>query len=210
MNRLLATALLAAPTAYLVTAPLRRWGTRGDEVTRPLPGEELVPGPAASLTQAITIDAPPETVRPWVAQLGQDKGGFYSHAWLENLAGAGITNADHINPAWQTTREGDPLRLHPDIALQVQRLVPGALFVAGRRDVVGSLGFQWVFVLTPEGPGRTRLLVRERYVVPWLLPRLAAHLATAGSAVMSQAMLRGIDDRVMLSHKKIERSRIAG
>ncbi|MCE0485949.1 SRPBCC family protein [Ornithinimicrobium sediminis] len=182
-------------TAYLLSTRLRRWGTRGDEATRPLPGEELVPGPAASLTQAVDIAAPPEQVWPWVAQLGQDKGGFYSYAWLENLGGARVTNADHLDPAWQQTQEGDRLRLHPRAALEVQRVVPGRLLVAGHHELLAGLGFQWVFLLTPDGPGRTRLLVRERYVVPLLLPRALAHLATVGSAVMSHRMLRGIRER---------------
>jgi hypothetical protein len=185
---------VAVAVAYLVSVPLRRWGTAGDERTRRLPGEELVPGPAASLTQAVDIAAPPEEVWPWLVQLGQDKAGFYSYAWLENLAGAGVTNADHVDPVWQGTREGDLLWLHPRIALDVQRLDPQRLLVAGRRGMPGGLGFQWIFVLTARGSG-SRLLVRERYAVPGSLPRLVAHLATAGSAVMSRRMLRGIRDR---------------
>ncbi len=184
----------AGTTAYLVSARLRRWGTRGDEATRRLPGEELVPGRAAALTQAVDIAAPPGEVWPWLAQLGQDKAGFYSYAWLENLGGAGIVNADHVDPAWQDTREGDLLRLHPRIALDVQRLEPPRLLVAGRSGALGGLGFQWIFALTPQGTG-SRLLVREKYVVPGALPLLLAHLATAGSAVMSARMLRGIRDR---------------
>lgn len=187
-------AAAAVATAYLVGTPLRRWGTRGDEATRALPGEDLVAGRAATLTQAVDIAVPPEQVWPWLVQLGQDKAGFYSYAWLENLGGSGITNADHVDPAWQRTRVGDPLRLHPRIALEVQRLEPERLLVAGRSGLPGGMGFQWVFVLTPQGPG-SRLLVREKYVVPGALPRVMAHLATAGSSVMSQRMLRGIRDR---------------
>jgi hypothetical protein len=37
---------------------------------------------------AVTIKAPVEEVWPWLAQLGQDRGGFYSYEWLETSPGA--------------------------------------------------------------------------------------------------------------------------
>ncbi|MGB3828472.1 MAG: SRPBCC family protein [Ornithinimicrobium sp.] len=187
---------LAGGTAYLavVGARLRTWGARGDEATRVLPSEALMPQRGAALTHAITIEAGPEMVWPWIAQLGQDKGGFYSYAWIENLGGAGITNADHIVPQWQDPQPGGHLRLHPTFALDIVRVVPGELFVAAR-PVSRGLGFQWIFLLTPEGQGRTRLLVRERYVVPWAPARLLAAVLTCGSAVMSRRMVLGIKER---------------
>ncbi len=180
---------------------LRTWGTRGDEATRTLPGEELMPQPGAALTHAVTIDAPPERVWPWIAQLGSDKGGFYTYAWLENLGGAGVTNADHVEPSWQDPQPGDQLLLHPALALQIARVVSDQLFVA-IRPVSAGLGFCWIFVLSPEGEGRTRLLVRERYVVPRAPARMFAAVATCGSAVMSRRMLLGIKARA--EHAKSE------
>lgn len=191
--RLVAIAV-AALTAYRVVQPLRSWGTRDEESASALPGEELVPGPQVSLTQAISIAAPPDQVWPWIAQLGADKGGFYSYSWIENLGGARVVNADRIVPAWQHPVVGAQLWLHPMLALRIQRVEPGELLVAGR-PVTGGCGFQWIFVLRADGPGRSRLLVRERYVVPSALGRVAARVAAVGSAVMSQRMLRGIRDR---------------
>ncbi|CAN5566851.1 hypothetical protein BH23ACT6_BH23ACT6_19940 [soil metagenome] len=173
---------------------LRSWGTRGDEATRDLPGQALVPGPGAQLTHAIDIEAPPEHVWPWVAQLGQDKGGFYSYAWVENIGGAGIVNAEEINPAWQDPRPGDRLRLHPSLSLEILRVVPGELLMAGR-PVSGGLGFQWIFQVSPRGESGSRLLVREKYVAPLAPARWCAHAATVGSSVMSRRMLIGIRDR---------------
>ncbi len=196
MKKSLGVALLVGGTAYLVVAGqrLRTWGTRGDEATRALASEVLMPQPGAALTHAITINAHADQVWPWIAQLGQDKGGFYSYAWLENLGGAEIVNADHIEPAWQDPQAGGQLKLHPNVGLPIARVVPGELFVVVKPVVLG-VGFQWIFMVIPEGAGQTRLLVRERYVVPWAPARLVAKVVVCGSAVMSRKMLLGIRDR---------------
>lgn len=196
MKKSLGVALLVGGTAYLVVAGqrLRTWGTRGDEATRTLASEVLMPQPGAALTHAITINAHADQVWPWIAQLGQDKGGFYSYAWLENLGGAGIVNADHIEPAWQDPQPGGQLKLHPNVGLPIARVVPGELFVVVKPVVLG-VGFQWIFMVIPEGAGQTRLLVRERYVVPWAPARLVAKVVVCGSAVMSRKMLLGIRER---------------
>ena len=77
------------------------WGTVPSEQSAVLPGDELLVAPAMTTTRAITIDAPPEAVWPWLAQMGQGRGGFYSYDWLENVFGLGIHNADRIEPDWQ-------------------------------------------------------------------------------------------------------------
>ena len=198
MKPLLVAALGAAASlgaaGLLGAARLRTWGTRGDEATGKLAGQGLVPGAGAQLTHAVDIGAPAAHVWPWVAQLGQDKGGFYSYAWLENLSGAGIVNAETIEPAWQHPQAGDLLRLHPAVGLEILRVDPGELLVAGRA-VHAGLGFQWTFLVRPRGESGSRLLVRERYVVPLAPARLVAHLLTLGSALMSRRMLLGIRDR---------------
>lgn len=176
----------------------RHWGARPEELARAFEEAALVAGPDVSLTQGVSIHAPPAAVWPWLVQLGQDKGGFYSYARLESLFGGKVTNADEIRPAWQLTQEGDPLWLHPSFALEVQCVCPPTAqepgrFVAGR-PVSKGVGFQWIFEITPEGSG-TRLVVRERYVVPSPLLRVLAGVATVGSAVMSHRMLRGVRDR---------------
>lgn len=56
------------------------------------------------------IEAPTEVVWPWLMQLGQDKAGFYSYEFMENLAGCRIIGADRIRPDWQHLQVGDPLR----------------------------------------------------------------------------------------------------
>jgi hypothetical protein len=82
-------------------------------VRRPLPGDGLVTDPRGRTTRAISIRASAAEVWPWLVQIGQGRGGFYSFTWLENLAGCHITNAERTVPEWQGVKVGDPIALHP-------------------------------------------------------------------------------------------------
>ena len=68
----------------------QRWGATDEELARAWPGDELVPAPRGGFTHAISIQAPAAEVYRWAAQIGQDKGGFYSYEFLENLIGCNI------------------------------------------------------------------------------------------------------------------------
>ena len=78
-----------------------RWGTTEEEATADLPGDELVLNPKLRMTWGITINAPVEDVWPWVVQIGQGRGGFYTYQFLENITGCEIYNADRILPEHQ-------------------------------------------------------------------------------------------------------------
>ncbi|MCJ7550581.1 MAG: hypothetical protein MUQ30_12980 [Anaerolineae bacterium] len=78
-----------------------RWGTTEEEASADLPGDELVRNPKLRMTWGITINAPIEAVWPWVVQMGQGRGGFYSYQFLENMTGCEIYNADRILPEHQ-------------------------------------------------------------------------------------------------------------
>jgi hypothetical protein len=134
-------------------------------MVKPLPGDNLVPDARAAATCAITIHAPPERVWPWIAQIGQEKGGFYSYAWLENLFGCGITNADRVHPEWQDVKPGNGVRLHPKMtpipvaAVEKQR----ALILGGPNSPDPRIPpVTWAFVLEPAPGNTTRLLIRWR------------------------------------------------
>jgi hypothetical protein len=66
---------IGAALSWLGTYPLflRRWcltwGARPDEVSRELPGDELLADAGIVATRAITIGAPPAAVWPWPARL---------------------------------------------------------------------------------------------------------------------------------------------
>lgn len=184
------TATLAAAgalSAYaLVLRPrMRTWGASAEETGRRLPGDELVHDPGVEITQAVTIAAPPDQVWPWLAQLGQDRGGFYSYEWLENLAGCEMRNADRVHPEWQHREVGEEVPLHPLNGLRVTIFEPGR--------VIGLEGWG-TFSVEAAGPGRSRLIARGR--IPRGAPSLVyAALVEIPHFIMQRKMLLGIKQR---------------
>lgn len=87
------------------------WGATEPEITAELPGDEHVATEAPRTTRAVTIDASIESVWPWLAQIGEDRAGFYGYPLLERAVGARIHNADSIHPDWQDLAVGDTVWL---------------------------------------------------------------------------------------------------
>lgn len=140
----------------------RRLGATPEEAAARLPGDELLERADLQADRAVTIAAPPDRVWPWIAQLGQDKAGFYSFEWLENLVGCDIRNAERIVPAWQNPQVGDAFPLHPDMVLTVARVDPGRALVATSMSGVApqnpGMDFSWAFTIDslPRRPGGQR------------------------------------------------------
>jgi len=145
-----------------------RWGTEDLEATDPLPGDELVPKPKWSYTLGIDVAAPPEAVWPWIAQIGQRRGGFYTYQTLENMVGCKITNTTEILPEHQHPEVGDEVYLHPTSPPLQMEVVdpPHALVLFGAPADVGaekSWGVStWQFAVRPGSDGGSRLLTRGR------------------------------------------------
>ena len=193
-----ATAKVAA-LAFVVRPWYLHWGATGPETAEPLPGDGLVPQADLVATRAITIAARPGQVWPWIAQMGQGRGGLYSYAAAENLIGCDMHSADTIVADWQEVAVGDDFRLHPDVALKVAVVEPGrALVISGGvpvGDAAPPFDFTWAFVLADRHDGTTRLLVCERYGYTRWWSALLVEPVEAVSFVMSQRMLRGIGER---------------
>jgi hypothetical protein len=183
----LASVAAAVPIAYLLLARpwLLRWGATADEVHQPLPGDELAPHPWIESTRAVTIHAPVEAVWPWLAQIGQDRGGFYSYEALENLAGCEMRNADYVHPEWQQRVVGDTIPLHPRAGLKLK------LFEPNRALVLEGWG---AFVLEPIDEQTTRLIARSRGPRSWTTLALGV-LGEIPHFVMERKMLLGIKER---------------
>jgi hypothetical protein len=189
----------AAAYLLLVRSWQLRWGATDEEVDATLDGDHLIANPNLMATRVITVHAPADLVWPWIAQLGQGRGGFYSYDALENLVGCDIHSADRVVPEWQEVKVGDQIKLHPEVGLGVAVVEPGRALVLRGGVPMGAVAppydTTWAFVLREQPDGTTRLLVRERFVYtkPWA-PLLVEPVAVV-AFVMSQRMLRGIRDR---------------
>jgi hypothetical protein len=186
--------------ARVVRPRLLRLGSSSEERTMALPGDAIIPVADLVATRAITIDAPAERIWPWLAQMGQGRGGLYSYDALENLVGCEIHSADRIVADWQRVAVGDTFRLHPEIALEVAEIdPPRALVVQGIAPTEQPGGipydFVWAFVLVEHLGGTTRLVVRERYRFRSPIGRFVLEPFEIISAFMTRKMLRGIRDR---------------
>jgi hypothetical protein len=190
---------------HVLTGPLLRrrrtsWGATPGEAASTWPGDELLPGPSWTTTHAVTIDAPAEQVWPWLAQLGQGRGGLYSFERLENLIGCRMRNTDRILPEHQDLSAITEIRLAPRAALAVARVEPGRDLVLAAspgpstadRRVTGG---RWSFHLRPAPEGGTRLVERLSFATgPTWQERLFTSpvLVEPVSFVMSQEMLRNL------------------
>jgi hypothetical protein len=179
---------------------LARWGATDAEVYGELPGDEFVLHADRTATRAVTVYAPPDAVWPWIAQLGQGRGGFYSYDGVENLLGMDIHSADRVVPEWQSVRVGTQVRLAAEVPLMVAVADPDRALVLRGSVAMGAVpvpyDFTWAFVLhgAPDGDS-TRLVVRESYgYLRWWAPALVEPM-TLASFVMSRRMLQGIRER---------------
>ncbi len=182
------------------------WGANALESHSRLPGDDLIDRVDLTATRAISIQCSADHVWPWVAQIGQGRGGMYSYDALENLVGCDIHSADRIVPDWQDVVVGDSVRLAPEVSLAVAAVERGhALVLSGGVHVGNSAppyDFTWSFVILDGPDGSVRLLVRERYCYRRVWARLLVEPIEVVSFVMSQKMLRGIRDRAESAAKE--------
>jgi hypothetical protein len=200
------TAVALETTRRLVRTPVLTWGATDQEVSRMLPGDELLEGAAVVSTRAITIEAPPAAVWPWLVQMGSGRGGAYTYDWIENLFGLQMRSADTVHPEWQNLAVGDVIPGKASLqGMRVEVLDPERALVMRSAD--GT--WVWAFVLEDLG-GRTRLLSRNRIAMPdaSLGDRIGMAVMEPGSLVMERKMLRGIKERAerLVAHPELAAS----
>lgn len=138
------------------------WGARRDEVDALLPGDGLVSTHTPRTTRAVTIRAPVEAVWPWLVQIGEDRGGFYSYSALERAVGVRTCNADIIRPEWQDLHVGETVWLARRYG-EPGRQVVAAVQPRSHLVLVSASDFRqpqrggkafgaWAFHLRPELP----------------------------------------------------------
>jgi hypothetical protein len=190
----LATGLAAASYPLLFRRRCLTWGATSDEVTRGLPGDELLADPDILSTRAVTIDAPPSAIWPWLLQMGSGRGGAYTYDWIENLFGLGMHNANEVLPEFQDVQVGDEFRLGPNRPkMRVEVLDPERMFAFRLEDET----WVWSFALFPVD-GMTRLVSRNRIATPNASPRMRLFnllFMEPGSLIMERKMLLGIKQR---------------
>jgi proline iminopeptidase len=182
----------AAAYGWFVRPRLARWGATEEEVARPYPGAGMIPNGKRSPTMAVTIDANPDQVWPWLVQLGWDRGGWYSWDSLDN---AFRRSATEVHPEWQNIAVGDQLKFwamgRVFDAYRIKVIDPNRfLGLYGYTDWQGRwlepeqprptsyMEALWGFQLREIPGGRTRLVISgyqtfrpkwvERYIASWL------------------------------------------
>lgn len=191
---LLIAAVAIVGGMFLIQQFIPTWGATPAEVARAVPGDELVQNAGVNWTHAITIDAPTAAVWPWIAQIGERRGAFYSYTFIENQMGNGDVyhNADRIVQEWQNPKPGDEL-IGGFLPMKVQQVVPGKQMLA---YLNGDLQWMWGWYLEPINADQTRLLVRMKIATP---PGMDNPIGSAaiglGAFVMENAMLQGIQAR---------------
>ncbi|MBZ5678509.1 MAG: hypothetical protein LAO24_00225 [Acidobacteriia bacterium] len=185
------------------------WGTTATEAHATLPGDDLFPVYNGEATHAITIHTSPQKIWPWLMQIGQDRGGFYSYTFLENAIGADMPKVERLVPDWkpravgETVWFGNPQHFEGQARMVAAVVEPERAFVmvmpndwqklqSGQR----AQDALWSFTLQALENGQSRLIVRVRGgEPPTLRARIAGRLFwEPAHFVMEQKMLRTIRD----------------
>ena len=198
----LATLFLVYTSGAILLRPLAmRLGTTAQDRRSELFGDSLYPGARYHVDNAITIDAPADSVWPWLAQIGQDRGGFYSYDKLERLFGVRIRNVDSIVPAWQQREVGELVRccqpsylggvLGDNAGWRIRAIEPGRALVL---DKWGA------FIVQPIDSNRSRFYIRQRNPgTPSFVGNLFAPFGLLvmepAHFIMQYGMLRGVKRR---------------
>jgi hypothetical protein len=140
-----------------------RWGATAEEVARPMLGDGVVSRPSFNATRAVTVNARPEHIYPWIAQMGLGRAGWYSYDVLDNL---GRESAETVVAEWQVVKPGDMVPMSPDgtQGMLVKEFEPDVrmLWWDGKGDTT------WLWELCPIDEGGTRLITRVRMRYRWV------------------------------------------
>ncbi len=186
----------------------RTYGSTAEERDELLPGDGIVSDPKVTTDHAITIDAPPSAVWPWLVQMGWGRAGWYTARWVDRLLfPANGPSADRIIPELQEIQVGTFIPDGPprtECGLVVEELGRERSLVLRSNSHLpmswrahATLDWSWAFVLTPLDEGRrTRFHFRSRWTTsPWWLTLGGWVAIVPADFVMSRDMLRGVKVR---------------
>jgi hypothetical protein len=187
---------LAAGYWFPVRRWFGRWGATPEELERPMPGDTLIAKPTDVSTGAITVNAPPEDIWPWLVQIGYRRGGLYSYDWLDRLFGfLDGPSATRILPEFQQLAVGDKIAWDSRGTELTVEIVEPLRALALSVEMRGFL-WVWQFCLYAIDDQRTRLVNRGTEFVPknplwWLFERISEPAAF----VMTRRFLLGVKER---------------
>lgn len=189
-------ATLGALSLMLISPIIRplhlRWGATPSEVAATMPGDDLVPGAQFTATRAITIDAPPVDVWPWIQQVGARRGGFYSYDLLDNL---GRHSSTVILPEWQELGIGDVAAPMTDPPTRTTSFTIAEI-EATKHLVWSKPDSTWAWTLEPLDGDRTRLVTRLKVRYRFRPDAVVSlPLIEFGDFAMMRRMLLGLRDR---------------
>ncbi len=192
---LVAIVALAALYWFPTRRWMNHWGATRSDLARVMAGDSLLPDADYSGTTAITVDAAPEHIWPWLVQIGYRRGGLYSYDWLDRLFGyLDAPSATRILPEFQHLAVGDVIPLGKGPGWPVAVLDPDRALVLDMRNM-GGLDWVWQFGLYPLGATHTRLISRSRVRTHALWARVLTHAIEPPGFIMTRRMLLGLKER---------------
>jgi hypothetical protein len=174
---------------------LVRWGAADEDLVRPMPGDDLVARPTVVTHRAVTIEAAPDDVWPWLVQMGDTpRAGYYSYEPVERVLGMKVENAGRILPEYQQLAVGDALDAGGN--MRVRAIEEGRALVLGPPPLP-HFDSTWAMALYAQPDGTTRLVSRVRcHYKRWTPGNVAAFLVLDfGQLVMERKWLLGVRDR---------------
>ena len=191
----LAVLTLTALYWFPIRRWMNRWGATPSDLDRVMAGDGLLADWTYSGTTAVTVNATPEHIWPWLMQIGYQRGGLYSYDWLDRLFGyLDRPSATRILPEFQHLAVGDTIPLGRGPSWPVGILEAGRALVLDMRNMRG-LDWIWQFGLYPIDETRTRLVSRSRVRAHAVWARLLTHAIEPAGFLMTRRMLLGLKQR---------------
>jgi hypothetical protein len=184
----------------------RHWGATYAEIQRDMRGDREVASPNYETTLGVTVNAPAADVWPWLAQMGNRRGGLYSYDWLDRLFGyLKGPSADRILPEFQELSVGDVIPIGRAGGFPVTAIEPRrALVMSGAAN--GML-WMWELALYPIDGTSTRLISRNRAHVPkTTASRLVMMALEPAAFIMTRKMLLNLKHRAETTARMLPRS----
>jgi len=181
--------LVAMALWFLYRPRALTWGSTDEEIARRMPGDEVLERPTFNATRAVTIEATPEEIWPWIVQIGYRRAGFYSYDFLDN---DGIPSAERILPEYQNLKINDLIPLSKTAHVRVAELRPPKIMVLVF-EVEGTWSnATWVWGLYSDDASHTRLVTRLRANARDVRARVFLDL---GEIIMMRKCMLGIKRR---------------